>query len=89
MEVSKRPQRVAAACTWLMLGLAVVGVLISGHDAIGSVTINPAALLAGLGVARRGRRDHHSRLDLLSSTTRCCTATDWSSISADWSTSAA
>jgi methyl-accepting chemotaxis protein len=54
VEVSKRPQRVAAACTWLMLGLAVVGVLISGRDAIGSVTINPAALLAGLGVAAVG-----------------------------------
>ena len=54
MEVSKRPQRVAAACTWLMLGLAVVGVLISGRDAIGSVTINAAALLAGLGVAAVG-----------------------------------
>jgi len=37
-----------------MLGLAVVGVLISGHDTIGSVTINPAALLAGLGVAAVG-----------------------------------
>ena len=54
MEVSKRPQRVAAACTWLMLGLAVVGVLISGRDAIGTVTINAAALLAGLGVAAVG-----------------------------------
>ncbi len=54
MDVSKRPQRVAAACTWLMLGLAVVGVLISGHDAIGSVTVNAGALLAGLGVAAGG-----------------------------------
>jgi methyl-accepting chemotaxis protein len=54
VEVSKRPQRVAAACTWLMLALAVVGVLISGRDAIGSVTINAAALLAGLGVAAVG-----------------------------------
>src|SRR5471030_1798861 len=54
VEVSKRPQRVAAACTWWMLGLAVVGVLVSGRDAIGSVTINPTALLAGLGVAAVG-----------------------------------
>src|SRR5450755_1015865 len=54
VEVSKAPQRVAAACTWLLLGLAVVGVLISGRDAIGSVTVNAAALLAGLGVAAVG-----------------------------------
>jgi methyl-accepting chemotaxis protein len=54
VDVSKRPQRVVAACTWLMLGFAVVGVLISGHDAIGSVTINAGALLAGLGVAAVG-----------------------------------
>jgi len=54
VDVSKRPPRVAAACTWLMLGLAVVGVLISGRDAIGNVTVNAAALLAGLGVAAVG-----------------------------------
>ncbi len=53
MDVSKRPHRVAAACIWLVLALAVIGTLAAGPD-IGAVTINQAALFAGLGVVALG-----------------------------------
>jgi hypothetical protein len=53
VDVSKRPQRVAAACTWLVLAFAVIGILAAGPD-IGTVSINQAALFAGLGVVALG-----------------------------------
>ena len=54
MDVSKRPQQVAAACTWLMLALAVIGLLIAGPHITSAVTVNQAAFLVGLGVASLG-----------------------------------
>jgi methyl-accepting chemotaxis protein len=54
VDVSKRLQQVAAACTWLMLGFAVIGVLAIGTHVTSTVTINQAAFLAGIGVAAFG-----------------------------------
>jgi methyl-accepting chemotaxis protein len=54
VDVSKRLQQVAAACTWLMLGLAFIGVLMVGPHLASTVTVNQAALLVGLGVAAFG-----------------------------------
>jgi methyl-accepting chemotaxis protein len=54
VDVSKRLRQVAATCTWLMLALAVVGVLAVGPHVTGAITVNLAPLLAGLGVAALG-----------------------------------
>jgi methyl-accepting chemotaxis protein len=54
VDVSKRLQQVAAACTWLMLGFAVIGVLAVGTHVTSTVTLNQAAFLAGIGVAAFG-----------------------------------
>jgi len=54
VDVSKRLQHVAAACTWLMLGFAFIGVLVVGPHVTSTVTVNQAALLVGLGIASLG-----------------------------------
>ena len=54
MDVSKRLQQVAAACTWLMLALAMGGVLAIGPHISAVLTVNQAALLGALGVAALG-----------------------------------
>ena len=49
MDVSKRPQYAAAACTWLLLACAFIGVLIVGSHVTATVTINQAVMLLSLG----------------------------------------
>ena len=54
MDVFKRLQQVASACTWLMLALAFGGVLGVGSQIGDSLSVNEPKLLAGLGVAALG-----------------------------------
>jgi len=54
VDVFKRLQQVAAACTWLMLALAIGGVLAVGTQITATVSIDQGPLLAGLGVAALG-----------------------------------
>ncbi len=54
MDVFKRLQHVASACTWLMLALAFGGVLGLGPQISESVSVNQPKLLAALGVAALG-----------------------------------
>ncbi|MGH8889998.1 MAG: methyl-accepting chemotaxis protein [Acidothermaceae bacterium] len=54
MDVFKRLQQVASACTWLMLALAFGGVLAVGPQLSETLSVNQPKLLAGLGVAALG-----------------------------------
>jgi methyl-accepting chemotaxis protein len=54
VDVFKRLQQVAAACTWLMLALAFGGVLGIGSQITQTVSIDQPRFLIGLGVAALG-----------------------------------
>ena len=54
MDVFKRLQQVASACTWLMLALAFGGVLAVGPQLSETLSVNQPKLLVGLGVAALG-----------------------------------
>jgi len=54
VDVFKRLQQVASACTWLMLALAFGGVLGVGSQLTDALSVDEPKLLAGLGVAALG-----------------------------------
>ena len=54
MDVSKRPQHAAAACTWMLLAGAFIAVLAGGSQISATVTVNQALMLVSLGVAAAG-----------------------------------
>ena len=54
MDVFKRLQQVAVACTWLMLALAFGGVLGVGSQLTRTLSVDQGKLLIGLGVAALG-----------------------------------